>query len=488
MTPVSAITLQRPASAQVPVPALAGALVILLFSAFGPNLDLCLFSLAVLAIGSALLWRPGESAILLITFVLSWIGASTAAFHANWLGLDVEDYSSYGAAMRMASYLSLLGILALAIGIRAGAGKPRSFDAINARMIVSRQPLRRWFKLYAAAWVFSFVTLTFAWTIPGLSQIFLAVASVKWAFFFMLAYASFVAGSMLNPFFLAAFCVEFAMGIGGFFSDFKTVFLFTIFAAFASGLKLTLKTQAVLAGLFIVLVAFGIAWSEVKEEYRRYVAEGQQEQVAKASYLQSIGELAVLVEGLDGPKLADGTTRLLKRLSYIEFFGLALNYVPLYLPHENGALLADAISRPFMPRIFFPDKAVIDDSLRTAYYTGGAIKAGQGTSISIGYMAEAYIDFGAAGMMAALVGLGCFFGLIYRFLLRNPEAGPLAGMALASAVLVNVGTLESSLTKSLASIIVSLLVAWAVAKYGVPRASWVAGRSGETTKRALKRR
>ena len=79
---------------------------------------------------------------------------------------------------------------------------------------------------------------------------------------------------------------------------------------------------------------------------------------------------------------------MVRRLSYVEyFFGAVLDYVPRIVPHEDGALWWDAISRPFMPRFFFTDKAIIDDFERTNKYTGFAVSgANEGTSISIGYM------------------------------------------------------------------------------------------------------
>ena len=91
----------------------------------------------------------------------------------------------------------------------------------------------------------------------------------------------------------------------------------------------------------------------------------------------------------------NATQGMLDRLSYVDFFAVVLETVPSQLPHENGALWLDAITRPFMPRLFFPSKTVIDDSERTNYYTGlGVAGAEEGTSISLGYVAESYIDFG----------------------------------------------------------------------------------------------
>ena len=114
-------------------------------------------------------------------------------------------------------------------------------------------------------------------------------------------------------------------------------------------------------------------------------------------YRDRVTELARLVAQLDGRAMAKGAENLMQRMAYVDFFAVVLDTVPAMLPHENGALWWDAISRPFMPRLFFPDKTAIDDSTRTDYYTGLRMASRQGTSISIGYMAESYIDFGRPG-------------------------------------------------------------------------------------------
>ena len=121
----------------------------------------------------------------------------------------------------------------------------------------------------------------------------------------------------------------------------------------------------------------------------------------------------------------------------MEFFGVVLVNVPASLPHTLGAILWDAIIRPFMPRLLFVDKDEIDDTARTNFYTGGLAGSSEGTSISLGYIAEAYIDFGAFGMFAALAAIGVFYGAIYRALLRWRASRGLLGMAMATAVLTS---------------------------------------------------
>ena len=116
--------------------------------------------------------------------------------------------------------------------------------------------------------------------------------------------------------------------------------------------------------------------------------------------------------------------------------------------------------------LFFPDKEVIDDLVRTNLYTGGVAGISEGTSISLGYVAESYIDFGPIGMFPALFLIGLMFGRIYRGLLRWTASRGLLGMGFATGVLTGAAALETSFTKAFGGIAVALLVAVLLAAAG----------------------
>lgn len=472
------------AGGRIPVATVGIAVAMLLSFGFGPNLYLALVALAMLVAGSVPLWRPGESPVLILIFGLHRFGASVAVFHANWLDIDILHYSNFGGDMHLATMLSLVGVLIVALGMRVGAGAWRPREAEMARSIALAHPLKRWFHLYCLAWAVSFVSLSLVWVVPGLSQVMLAVAAMRWAFFFVLAYAAFAQGGLAqgglaSPYLLVAFGAELAVSLGNYFSDFRTVFLFTICTAFASGLRMTARVQATLAVLVGALLCLGIVWTGIKEDYRSFVAEGRKEQVVTIDYVTRMAKLGELAGALDARAVAAGFDKMLQRLSYVEYFSAVLGVVPNQIGHENGALIGDALARPFLPRALFPEKAAINDTDRTNLYTGGLAGESEGTSISIGYIGESYIDFGAYGMMAALFGIGCGYGFAYRLLSRSPRCGSLIGMGLASAVLMTVGGLESSFTKVAGGFVACLLVAWLFVRFVVPFSlRWVTAPGG----------
>ena len=454
---------------RVPPVLLPLAVTIFAVAGFGPNIILAIFALAVLVVGSALLWRPGESPILLFIFGYHWIEISISIFESNIFDQDVADFVPWNGQQARAIILSLIGLLLLAAAIRYGAGHWRHEAGERLRRLVLARRVGYWFRLYVIAAAVSFFVLGFAWFIPGLRQPVLALANFKWAFFWLLAYATFAQPRAPKLFLLIAFTYEFVLSLGGFFSDFKTVVFFTIFALLASGVKFSRKATV---GIFIagmLIVTLGVVWSAIKTPLRLMISPEQEAQVATISFTDRLRTLRDLVADIDADTAKLGAQALVARVSYVEFFGVILNTVPAVMPHTNGAIWADAVTRPFMPRLFFPNKPVIDDTERTFQYTNGLITLASAiTSVSIGYFSEAYIDFGAYGMMVPIALLGFFYGRIYRWLMRRGDRYGGFGSAAATVVLFNAWDFGWSITKIIGGIAVSILVAWAIIRFVAP--------------------
>jgi hypothetical protein len=412
--------------------------------------------------------------VLLFLFAFPWLQASVAIFHANWLGVGVAELPSFISEMQTAILLSLGGLLTVAVGIRLGAGAWRWQDGAEAGAQAYAVGFDRWLRLYLVAWAVSFTALACAWVIPGLTQPLLALASLKWAFYFMMGYRAFLGGRREKGILAIIFLVELGSAIGAFFADFKTVFLVTIFAAVAAGVRLSTRAVLGLGAFTAILFTLAILWTAIKGEYRAFVSGGEAVQVVTVDYPTRLAKVVQLIGELDNEKLLSAADQLLRRVGYAEYFGVVLTYVPAQLPHENGAIFWDAASRPFMPRLFFPDKEIIDDSVRTHLYTGGLVGSSEATSFSLGYVAESYIDFGFVGMFPALFLIGLLFGGIYRVLLRWSASRGLLGMALATSVLTSAAALETSFTKWFGSVMVGLLVAWLLARFVLPTlAPWL---------------
>lgn len=458
-------------SRALPPGLLPAALVIFVIGGIGPNLDLSFLAIIVLLVGAVLLWRPGETPVLLFTFGLGWLGASIEIFNSNWAGRSLEHWVEAPGDMRLATILSLLGLLALACGARVGAGTAEAGLAAQARASAIAEPLFNWFKLYLIASAMGYAAVAMNWFVPGISQLVLGVITIKWAFFYMLAFAAF-AGHRTRQWYWAALAFEIAAGTGGFFSDFKTPLIISFMAFVAAGTRATPGYVFAAGGFACVTLAFGIVWTAIKGDYRQFVSGGTGAQVVVVDSSARWDKLIELVGGLRGDELADATDKMIQRIAYVQFFGATLRHVPLLESHTDGELLLDALSRPFAPRVLFPDKTDVDDTARTNRYTGGiAGTEVEGTSISLGYIAEMYIDFGVMLMLPALAFIGWIYGATYRLLVRRLRGSRFMGMGFASMVLFHVGSLDNSFTKIFGGLVATLLVVWVLSQFVLPRLS-----------------
>ena len=413
---------------------LAVSVLIFITVGFGPNIGLALAAIIELVVVAILLWRPGESPILLLIFCFQWLQASVAIFSANWLDLDLVHYETIRGSTELAVFITLLALAALAIGMRLGAGSPNPSYALQIYSTSRASPLEKWFWLYVFSAGAAFAALAFAYVVPGLTQPLMALAGLKWAFFFCFAYTVFVKDKGRRLFALA-FMLELAEGFGRFFSDFKTVLIVTLCAGVSSRVRISLIPLISLGAVAALGLGLGIVWTAIKPEYRSYVSGASHTQNVVTSYSDNIKKLYELSTNLDGHAVGSAVDGLLRRMSYVEFFSVVLDVVPEYMPYERGKIWLDAVSRPFLPRLLFGDKESINDTTRTNLYTRGLVANAGEASISIGYVAESYIDFGYFGMMIVILAYGYVCGWIYRRFLTWKASRGVLGMGISTGSL-----------------------------------------------------
>ena len=181
-------------------------------------------------------------------------------------------------------------------------------------------------------------------------------------------------------------------------------------------------------------------------------------------------------------QFGDSLVRLVERVTYVFYFGQTMEMVPAHIAYEHGRLWREAVGRALVPRLLDPSKAVIDDSERTSYYTGNRVAgAEEGASISLGYLAESYIDFGPVGMMGPLFLWGLFAGWVYRVLIRSTRY-PIFGYG-CGAVLIGLGAsaLEQSNLKMVSAAVLGFVVLYLFQKLFVRRLLGLLAQPGITT-------
>ena len=434
-------------------------------------------ALLLLPVFISLLWRQGETPVLLFAVGFQWLQVTAKVFHADVLGVSVNDLSYGASTVEQAVWLSLLGLVVLAVGMRVGMRRLKPMHTAGVGLEVAVFSPERAFMLYLAGAVFSEVVREFAWVIGGLAQPLLALAAVKWVFFFVLGYVV-LRRRERYPYFVAAILIEFVGGIG-FFSGFKTVLFVTLIVLFT--VRYTLRPSMVIYSTFILtaLLVFGAVWTSVKGDYRAFLNQGTGMQSVVVSQAEQFEKLGELIGELSAEDVALGMEPMFERIAYVDFFALTLDYVPQYQPHEGGRVWLSSIQHVVTPRILFPSKPRLrSDSELTMLYTGLYLASdAEGTSISIGYMGESYVDFGPYGMFVPIFLLGLFWGTMYYFFMAKARF-TILGYAFATALLLNAYQFEMASIKLLGGVLIRFIVLALVIHFLEARiATWLQGRA-----------
>jgi hypothetical protein len=435
--------------------AITGGLAI--WSSFSANPILSPVALVLLTVCIQLVWRRGEPPVLAFACAMQWLQASAVIFYTDFYKVSVEQAGG-GPELETATWLSLVAVLVLAVGIRLALIRCRRSQHERLTIEGGQVNIVKAFIFYLVSFGVATVANRIAFHVPGLTQIIYALIALKWTAVFLLAYS--VIEQRGGYFFLGiAIMLEVWIGLLSFFSGFKSVFFILLVVALASPLALRGRRLAITIATICALFFFGVVWSAIKGEYREFLNEGTGEQEVYVSVGQRVDKLSDMITGFTWDNFLEGLDAMILRVSYVKFFALTLMNVPDSVPYERGSLWFGALKHIVTPRLFFPGKEAIRDSDRTMLYTGIRVATEeQGTSIGIGYVAESYVDFGPIGMFAPILLLGVFYGLIYRLLVIRPR-DKLIWTAIASAILIfGAYTIETSNIKIVGGIVTALLV------------------------------
>ncbi len=453
------------------------------------NYPLTVLSFGTLAVSILLLWRPTEPPLTILIVTYQWLQASTKLLHANVMGVPLDEMlveGSFGeshpviGALSEATTFTLLGLLALVFGLAVGlrgarAKRPERASAPEISEISATVNGTRLVAATLLAMLVSVVLSRVQYVLPGgLTQIILPLINFKWALVFALA-CSVLRGRRGYGWLLVICGLEVLLGFAAYFSAWKEVILVVVLAYFFCRPSFELRRIAAGAGLVAFGLALAVFWTAIKVEQRLFLNEGTGQQVITRGTAESLANAFDLAAATEPEEYRLATLRLAERIAYVDYFANTLVHVPQVRPHENGQLWWQAITHVFTPRIFFPDKPPLQsDSEQTMYYTGLRLaSSSQGTSISLGYMAESYVDFGVPGMFVPIFLWGLLVGaslsqLVARF-------GP-SDLVWGAAVVIILSTLilEVSAVKMVGGTLMSIFVMFALLKFiGADIAGWV---------------
>jgi hypothetical protein len=472
----AAETLVRPGAPSVWTPTLVATFGIIgLSSLVTANPSLSLASIAVAALLVHLLWRPGEPPVLLFAVGFQWLEVSLKLWHANVLRIPIEEMEPLlvqttkfqPAAVPNAIGLGLLGLVCLAVGMRLAIGRLRPPGQGLIRERTQWMSDTRIFWTYLVLASLSFMAPVVGVRFPAFRQPLLALADIRWAFFFVLGFLV-LSRRKARALFVIAVAIEIVTGFG-FFSDFKTPLFLSLIVMLTVGLRLNAKTIAISLGMIAILAVLGSAWSAVKNEYRAFLSGGTGQQIIVVSRKEQVEMLRDLAFELKGEDLVWGFGKLVNRISYVDLFAAVMEYVPSRHPHTNGELWGAAIKHTAMPRMFFPNKPPLPyDSEVTMKYTGLKFSTSvESTSISMGYMSDSYIDFGYRGLWVPVFFLGVFWGSAYRLLLSHDRL-LIFGQAFAAGLFVYGGGFGTPGSKIFSGVLLHFLVFYVILVFVIP--------------------
>jgi len=393
------------------------------FILISPDPILMLFSGFVLLLTFKLMWRVNEPKHLLVNLFLNWMVVAILLPYGAIFQKPLAELSIYKSdTLVYATWLAVISQVFYLLGIYIPLRNLVVTQMDKLQLVLSRYDGQKLFTAYIA---YSFISAILTPLLLGVSggQMLMGLVYFKWVFLtFLIIHTSVIPSNTKYVLLFVGF--EILLSFSGFWSAFKDYILVAVGAFFTLNRKITAK--AFIATFLTVVVTFFvfIVWSASKGKYRAYLTGGQRSQnVVQTNQFNNIAVLWDIVnDDFSSEKYLEsferGRDALVYRISYVEYFALALKQVPTFLPHENGQLLQNALEHVLKPRILFPDKQVIYDSDITSKYTGVSFAGrDEGVSFSLGYVPEAYIDFGPIYMFIPIFFFGLLFGWMYKTLL-----------------------------------------------------------------------
>ena len=163
----------------------------------------------------------------------------------------------------------------------------------------------------------------------------------------------------------------------------------------------TLKISLFTGGALVLLTLQG-----VKAEYREARAEGRDTNLASLLN-ETFWSLGSVYENNDFRHVA------LARLNQGWIISKTMQYVPAMEPFANGETIKETIYSSLVPRFLDENKVLANGRENFLRYTGLYIMTG--TTMCLGLLGEAYVNYGVNGGILLMLILGIVFNRIFAF-------------------------------------------------------------------------
>jgi hypothetical protein len=413
-----------------------------------------------------LLWRPSQANILVFAMLMQWVQVVTFVIWMNNAGADINWISNHGD---VATSMACLGLIAMAATISLGL---KTLKMPSAEQFTQQAALINEKKILLLYLISTFFLggLGFAFgSNPGFFQILSTLATLKWVFFMVYGYVVWI--NKKNRLVLIIIVIlEFTSSLYSYFSTFREVIFYTIILALSFIRRVNFKQLAYGLVIFTSLLFLLLTWTAVKSDYRKFLNRGTKQQVIEVSREEAFSKLGEKVSSLTWANYQQVLDLFLYRTQYILHLAKSMDRVPSLMPYENGQIWKDNITFVLEPRLFFPDKPIYQATVKTNKYTGlrySGLK--QGSSFSLGYFADSYIDFGYVGMFLPLILIALFVVFIYRVLYGFSKINLLIRYAVINVTLNDFNSFESDGLFLIGRLLLLFLVYWFLSKFVLSR-------------------
>lgn len=390
----------------------------------------------------AVLTLSKEFPVVLFVFSYSFIQiCSTWFLFLNSLIFEEDNVYGYNAAtdsVAIQAFLLLIFYTALVYPVK----RSRTFLHFNS-----------WIRVYSVSLIIRYLIIPSIGGQLGASLYFIGLG-------LLLIALGLILESKKRGVLLVVVAFEVTLGMVSYFSSFKVIFFLLIIALIRQRYnditisKQSINPKSLLKTVPIVIVGLTMVismaiWLNMKEDYRSFLNEGSSMQVVRQSKTEAIKKFISLA----GKAEIDKNTayRALNRLSYGGYFShLYERKVDAHHSH-----LLEALGHVTKPRFLFPSKKILDDSVQANLYLKQRVAgSAQGTSISLGYLSELWIEFGFLSF--AIIGvMGLLFGRLF-WLVTNYTV--LSTYIVSMIIIYPLYTVEISLAKLMGVLIANSLV------------------------------
>ena len=422
--------------------------------------------MAALYLMLPLLFRNNRPGMIVFAFALQWVQVITYVIWMNTFNRDINYYSNHAD---VAIICSCIGLIVIAAVFSLTINKvPLVSDASFAKAAKSFDE-KKVLILYTGSTLFLGGLQYALGNNSGFAQILGTLASLKWIFLMIYGYTCW-ANKKNWPIFAAMVLFEFITSLYSYFSSFKEVILMAI----AMGITLvrTISFKQAIIGIVAgcALLFIFIGWTAIKSDYRNYLNQGKGQQVVEVSRSEAFSKIGQKVSTLSWDDFQFASYMLMYRLQYILHLAKSMDRVPEIIPHEDGHLWWENITYVLEPRLLFPNKPIYDATVKTVKYTGIRYAGRKkGSSFSLGYFADSYIDFGFTGMFIPLAIIGLVLGGIYRLFIGLSSINILFRYSIINVVFYEFSVFEADGLFLFGRLLLLTLVYFVLAKTLFPR-------------------